>query len=214
MEKEQMRILYERTAAQARLEISERTMKEISMELHDNVGQVLSSAAQALRQKSTTDRWLEPTVDRIEQALADIRNVSRSLNGDYIKNTGLLEALGREVNLVRASHNVQTHFNAPESIPDLDDKKQVLLFRCFQEALNNVLRHASATNVWIDLEIIRGSVLSVSIRDDGVGLPSSQRTDGIGMGSMQERAVMMGGRMILSSRQNVGTNIVFEVPFG
>ncbi len=213
-EKQQIKLEQEKTLAEVELEISEDVLKNISHEIHDNIGHSLSIAkltlhginAENLPEKS------KATLDILTQTITDLRNLSKSMNGNYIRGIGLHEALLREVELVKASGKIQCTYQTSSGDLRISENNEIILFRCIQEAINNCLKHAQAKSLHIDSSVLNHNLV-VSITDDGVGFDTSLQTaEGIGMGSMKERTRLMGGKIILKSMIGIGSTVTFEIP--
>ena len=201
----------------AQLEISEDIMKNISLEIHDNVGQLLSLAKISI-QSVTADNFKEQTTHTTEtltRAIGVLRHLSKSLNGNFIRENGLIESLEREVNAINGSGKLKCEFECDMHEKSISDNNEVILFRCIQEAINNCMKHAEAKL----LKIAIGSyqdMLQVVVQDDGKGIPEeflNGSADGLGMRSMRDRMNMIHGNFILASNPDQGTKIIFRVPF-
>jgi signal transduction histidine kinase len=84
------------------------------------------------------------------------------------------------------------------------------LFRIVQESLTNVVRHAQARAVWLDL-VVQDGFLVLTVRDDGCGMGAERGSDGIGLISMRERARMVGGSLELVSSAGAGTSVQVRI---
>jgi signal transduction histidine kinase len=212
-EKERIRVEMERQQLEAQLEITEETMRRISMEIHDNVGQVLSLAKLQLAQTSPDkiEESIHAGRDLITRALADLRNLSRSLNGQYITEISLSDAIQRELKLVSGTGTLECQFFSDDDIPALTDRQQIMLFRCIQESISNAIKHAKGNGIIIHLKYAN-SVLTASIEDNGQGMDLANVTHGIGMQSLSERMHLISGEMHLESAPNKGTKITLTLP--
>lgn len=141
---------------ESKLEIQEQTLKTISQEVHDNIGQVLSLAKlnintmaeatpEALTEKINDSRLL------ITKAIQDLRDLSKSLNTDYISEMGLLKAIEYEVDLIQKTVLLNIKLIIKGETYRLDPHTELIVFRIVQEALHNVLKHAQATLVKVGL---------------------------------------------------------------
>ena len=114
-EKEQTKLLYEQTLLQTQLEIQEQTLKNISQEIHDNVGQVLTLAKLNLATTAVDDSGamekIKTSQQLIGKAIQDLRDLSRSLNTDYVEEMGLLRSIEYELELLKKTGSIQTSFN-------------------------------------------------------------------------------------------------------
>lgn len=149
----------EKVILEARLGILEQTFKNISREIHDNIGQTLS----LVKLNISTIDCEEPHVFRekldsskilISQAVQDLRDLSKGINADYVLEMGLLRSLEYEINLAKKTGSPEILFSI-EGIPYLLEQKQELILFCIvQEILNNMLEHAGTTllHVYVNFE--------------------------------------------------------------
>ncbi len=209
---------FEQALLQTQLEIQEQTLKTISQEIHDNVGQVLSLAKLNLGTFEDTESTynqtkINDTKQLVSKAINDLRDLSRSLHGDKITELGLQESISNELKILQNTGQYKTELKIIGDGYKLEPQKEMVLFRIFQEAINNAIKHSKARNINVQLEY-DPAMFILMIKDDGVGfnatdLDSSQT--GIGLKSMQNRAKLIGGVISINSSENNGTSISIEV---
>ena len=210
---------FQQALLQTQLEIQEQTLKTISEEIHDNVGQVLSLAKLNLNTvDSITDQQtqskINSTKDLVSKAINDLRDLSRSLYGEKIGETGLQEAIANELKILQNTGQFETELHFTGEVYKSDPQKEMVLFRIVQEALHNAVKHAHATHLKVKM-IYQPASFTLTIKDDGKGfspeaLESSQT--GIGLKSMQNRAALIGAEFLLQSSEKNGTSITIELP--
>lgn len=199
---------------ETQIEIQEQTLKTISEEIHDNVGQVLSLAKLNLNTLSNTeDKKIQDTKNLVSKAINDLRNLSRSIHGDRIAQLGLQQSLEDEMNILQNSGQFTTALNIVGNNYKLAPQKEMVLFRIVQEALNNAVKYSKAKNITVQLNY-QPQIFSLSISDDGIGfnaaaLPATKT--GIGLTSMQNRATLIGGEFTITSAAGNGTIINIEL---
>jgi signal transduction histidine kinase/ligand-binding sensor domain-containing protein len=197
----------------------------LARELHDAVTQTLFSAsllAEALPNYWETDpeksRQLLREIRQLSRgALAEMRTLLHELRPATIAETALSELLRQLAESVtgREGIPVDVHVNCQ---CDLPDDLHVALYRITQESLNNVVKHARATEVSIKLECskcatglgdsILARVISLSVEDDGRGFDLEKHTeDGMGVGIMRERAESVSAVLLISSQHGEGTRV-------
>jgi len=214
IEKQLMKTQFEQQLLQAQLEIQEQTLKTISEEIHDNVGQVLSLAKLNLNTfENDSTKKLEDTKELISKAINDLRNLSRSMHGDRIAEMGLLQSLTDEVQILQNSGEFETHLLVSGESYKLSIQKEIIIFRIVQEALNNIIKHAKAKNIILHINY-QPQIFTLIIEDDGIGFETitQQNKNGIGLKSMQNRAQLIGASCTLQSVNTNGTTITITLP--
>ena len=218
-EKQIMKTQFNQALLQTQIEIQEQTLKTISAEIHDNVGQVLSLAKLNLNTFNTitdepTQTKISDTKNLVAKAINDLRNLSRSLYGDKIADLGLPDAISNEFKILENSGQYNTALKIIGESYKLDPQKQMVLFRIVQEAMNNTIKHARAKNIQVTLDY-KPELFTLTIADDGTGFdPSSLLSlqTGIGLKSMQNRAALIGGQLTIHSSENTGTTLSIVLP--
>ena len=210
---------FEQELLLTQLEIQEQTMKNISQEIHDNIGQTLSLVklnlnTMDLQKEQTLPQKISNSKELLTKAIADLRSLSKSLHTDSVLASGLATAIQNELSLVEKSGVFQTRYEVKGEPLAVDPQKELLLFRIVQEALNNIIKHSKANQITIVTEFTSGR-LALSIRDDGCGfaLPAIQEDRiGIGLRSMKNRTQLMNGTFAVSSGPASGTLIQISIP--
>lgn len=199
----------------------------VSRDLHDDVGQALTSVLLALRlvesslASSEVDlddarRRTEDVRDLVADALRGARQLAFDLRPTVLDDIGLLAALER-LALDMTARGDATIELATDGLTDarLPADVETVVYRVVQEALTNVLRHAGAATASVTVIVTEGRVRAL-VEDDGVGFdPVTTPTRGhLGVNGMAERADLMDGTLQLSSTPGAGTTIVLDVPLG
>jgi len=195
------------TLVSAQLEISEKTMKDISQEIHDNIGQRLTLATLHLRSEKIKT---ESVLEIIELALSDMRKLSKSLNSSFLEDNGLDMALEREIRIINTADQIKCEYHTSGDFISLSKEQEIIIFRCAQELLSNAIRHSSAKKIIVDLKKTSFGI-SVSVSDDGTGLLSNS-TDGIGISNIHERVSALNGTFEVINRKPSGISGVINIP--
>ncbi len=208
---------YDQQILQARLEIQENTFTKISEEIHDNIGQILTVAKIHL---GTLD-WnnfseaMEKIADAREQvsrAIVDLRDMSKTLNSENIQSIGFSKAIATELQLIKKSGLIQVNHTVKGAVVrSTDPVKELILFRIAQEALQNVIRHAKASHLTVELSF-EDYMLDLSISDDGQGFDTSGPSSGSGLHNMQSRSLLIGATLTIESKPGAGTRVHIELP--
>lgn len=195
-------------------EVREETMAHIASELHDNIGQLLTFIKlqlekEKLRQPELESR-LEPVSETLSQTITQVRLLSHSLNQDYIGDSGIQKAIAQEADRLQSLGRLQIEFHTDTVEPSLSRDARTVAFRLFQEALNNALKHADASQLDITLNGQEGFYLE--LRDNGKGFDSRLAmltADGMGLRNMPRRAALAGLNCRVDS--NPGEGCIFRV---
>jgi signal transduction histidine kinase len=222
IEKEKMRSAYQEELLRTQLEIQEQTLKTISEEIHDNIGQALSLA----KLKLNTLKYDQPDLlvekindsrDLVSKAIRDLRDLSRSLNTDSIASMGLVRAIEQELEIFRKS-GFQTTLYTEGEIRKMEPQQELILFRIVQESLNNIIKHAEAKTIRVTA-LYTATELDLQVEDDGKGAePAELDMEGnsyksLGLRNMNNRARMIGGSFAIHSVPGNGTIIKLTIPF-
>lgn len=214
-QRENLRDMTERLIA-----AQEEERQRISRELHDDLGQALTTQMISLRNLQA-DLTVPPEVlferlqslhDQTYEIFVKIRRLAQDLRPP------ILDALGLKVSMqtyctefTRRTHLPIT-FEADEALPALPDVYNTALYRILQEALNNIVKHAKATHVWVELTLEDNNV-TLTIQDNGQGFDVSEiPSTGIGLSSMRERVMIAGGKFNISSTPKRGTILSAQFP--
>ena len=222
LKEQKLRNEYEETILQTQLEIQEQTLKTISEEIHDNIGQALSLAKLKLNtlKYDQPDQLVEKINDSrelVSKAIRDLRDLSRSLNTDSIASMGLVRAIELELELFRKS-GFQTTLYTEGEIRKMEPQQELILFRIVQESLNNIIKHAEAKTIRVTA-LYTADELDLQVEDDGKGAePAQLDMDGnsyksLGLRNMSNRARMIGGTFTIHSVPGNGTMIKLNIPF-
>jgi signal transduction histidine kinase len=208
-EQETLKANFKQEILKAQLEIREQTLTDISRELHDNVNQVLSFVKLNLRLAETSkgverELKIKESHDLVAQSITDLRNLSRSMSYDHIAAFGLVRTLESECDRVNRSGLITINFSVSGSPYPLDEQRELVLFRIFQEALNNTLKYAGAKCLQVTLQYSAG-LFNLTLKDDGIGfLPSSVVNKGAGLKNITSRAALIGAMATIDSEPGKG----------
>jgi signal transduction histidine kinase len=212
LEKERMNIEFEQTLLKSKLEIQEHTFTEISREIHDNIGQVLSLVRINL---NTLDAPVEAKKinlmdELLGKAITDLRSLSHSLDADHIRNKGWITAVTRLLNDLQKSGKYKTHLQQDDDLPALGNDKPIILFRMIQEIINNVIRHAAADTIHLDARKENNNLV-IKITDNGKGFDVSKNSGGVGVQNLKTRSKMIGADLVIKSDKGIGTVVTISI---
>ncbi|HEX6191002.1 MAG TPA: sensor histidine kinase [Chitinophagaceae bacterium] len=219
-----MKDAYEKEALRSQLEIQENTLKTIAQELHDNIGQMLSVVKLSLSvvPLDNDDKAYEPirsSQEILNKAIFDLSNLTKSLHTERIVDIGLAESIRYELIAIKKAGILDVQYNDDGPEWPFGEQKAVFLFRMFQEALNNILKHAKATELIVNLSYAN-NVCRLEIKDNGRGfnIPGQHHFassgSGVGLRSLYNRASIIGAEISICSAPGSGTTILIQLPFG
>ena len=217
-EMEELKISYESAMLESQLEIQEETFQNISREIHDNIGQKLSLAKLYLNTINSKDNYMigqkiENTIALIGDSLIELSDISRSMSSEIVLSEGLIKALQMECSQLLKAGLFKIDFSVYGEIEFLEAKKELVLFRIAQEALNNIVKHSAAKNISFRL-CYNNPMLCMNIEDDGNGFDFDiVAKNGMGLIHMKKRAETINGTCQVISKPNCGTKIRIEIPF-
>jgi signal transduction histidine kinase len=220
---ELMKDKFEKEVLRSQLEIQENTFKTISQELHDNIGQVLSVvklslSALPLEKEHPAFPLTQHSREILNKAIADLSDLTKSLHTDRITDVGLVESMRFELATIRNAGLMQTQFRVEGVEISLPEQKAIFMFRMFQEALNNILKHSRGTEVRVTLHYQSDDTFMMEVEDNGVGFDlaakktSSSASNGVGLKSMFNRAQLIGAQINMDSEIDKGTRITIKLP--
>jgi len=192
----------------------------ISRELHDDLGQALTTHMLALRNLQEDLSIPPPELLDGLQALYDqsyeisvkIRRIAQDLRPPVLEALGLGLAMQTHCREFANRTHLTMTVEIEENLPAFSDVYNVILYRVLQEALTNVTKHAQASRVWVELGLDDNSI-NLTIQDNGRGLHSNEdHTNGIGLTGMNERLSLVGGKLLLRSSSEGGTILTAELP--
>lgn len=218
IEQRETKIRFEDEITKSKLEIQEQALQNISWEIHDNVGQLLSVAKMQLNilQMDLPEKQqgkIFEIGEIVGKSLQELRGLAKSLNPETIKNKGLVESVTHEITRFNRLNFVNAILTVSKHPYHLSNEKEIILFRILQESFNNTLKHSKAKILTVKLNY--GSTgLEIIAEDDGVGFDVSGKAnhDGIGLRNMESRTKLIGATFELKSTEKKGTKLTINCP--
>lgn len=210
---------FEQETMKTKLELQEEVLTKVSGEIHDHIGQGLAGVAlalQSLEAERLTERGtriVDGSVQRVVTATEELRNLSHLMSGTKVESLGLIEALRRELAFLSLTNKMQVkyhHFDR-QSFPPISSPAVILLFRIAQEAIKNVIKHASASLLEVSIDYLtNNNTLVMTISDNGTGIPQTYR-EGMGLASMKQRASLLHAQLDISNSPAGGTLVIIKL---
>jgi len=208
--------LKEKQIEEATEEAREMERSYLGKELHDNVNQLLGASRLYLSMVKwvgeNSEMYLSRSSEYTIMAIEEIRKLSKGLTTDLTKNLGLLESIENltrdtmEVNPIKISCVLDSYIENR-----VNDQFRKNVFRIVQEQMNNILKHAKATEVTISLSQNK-KIIILSISDNGVGFDTGKKQKGIGIANIKSRAVSYNGTVDFVSQPGHGCVLVVTFP--
>lgn len=207
-----MKVTFEQTLLQSQLEIQEQTLRTISQEIHDNIGQILSLVSLNLNTMPTSDPGkLKFTDELVTKAITDLRSLSKSLNPERVQQVGLKEALEHELKQLEKTGMYATRLIVEQELEDISPEKTIILYRIIQEVINNIIKHAEADEVTATVST-DATYDIISIKDNGKGFDTNgDNRNGIGLQNIKNRAALISAEVVFLSEPDKGTDIIFKI---
>ena len=199
---------FENAIAETQIEIREQTLRNISWELHDNIGQLLTLAKIQLHQLAGSNENVSEVSDTISKSLTELRALSKLINPDALKNIMLPEALSLEVARFNRLNFIEATLTIHGDEQIIDDKAEIILFRILQEFFSNTIKHAKASKLDVTLTY-ENKLLKIIAEDNGKGFDKSENSlnKGIGLQNMKSRGKLIGAEIELESALEKGTKL-------
>lgn len=216
-EKKAMSEAYQKQLLESRLEMQEETFDSISREIHDNVGQLLSLVKVQLNiaeQNGVSNLDLLTDIKtNVGQAMTDLRDIAKSLSSERLQWIPLTQAVSQELQRIGRNGLMQCYLHTEGEERTLPEQNKTIAFRVVQESLQNILKHAQATEIKVLFDFADIG-LGIYIHDNGVGFDTEKAaTGGLGLQNIKTRAALMGGHADIKSNSGEGTTIIVHVPY-
>jgi PAS domain S-box-containing protein len=204
------------------LETQETERRRLARELHDEIGQVLTTVGLRLHQLKTAcgasaESMLNDDIAVVNRAIEEVRELSLNLRPPMLDVLGLEAALRWHAQNLSQRSGLDVRLVGHLDVPRLEADLEIACFRVVQEATTNVLRHAQASRILIELQE-EDTEFSVIIQDDGVGFDVAAMQKRAGCGgsfgilAMHERIDLLGGRLEIESAPGRGTRVCARFP--
>ena len=214
-QRENMREMAERVVT-----AQERERQHISREMHDDLGQALTTHMLALRDlqsdlaipAETTVERLQTLYNQASEIFGKVRDLAHNLRPPVLDALGLKVAMQTYCTEFSRRTRLPIIFEVDEDLPVLPDIYNITLYRVLQEALTNIFKHAQASQIWVDLTV-EDQTISLTVQDNGHGfVEGNTQSNGIGLAGLRERMLLAGGRFNISSSPVRGTIVLAQFP--
>ena len=198
--------------AKTQIEIKETTLRNLSWELHDNIGQLLSVAKIQLNHIDANREAKEEVNQTLSKSIKELRALSRISNPEYLENIDLIEALEIEINRFNRLNFIKASIEIKGDKHHLNKNENLITFRIIQEFFSNSIKHSRATKLNVSLDY-QTNFLYITVHDNGIGFDTSdQNLKGLGLINIENRAKLIKAEAKLTSANNKGTQLSIKIP--
>ncbi len=211
----------EKKILETKLEIQEYIFSKISTDIHDNISLGLTLAKLQLNNyienNEKKSEKLSTAVDLISKSLVDLNDISKSLDGNHLLEYGLINAIESEINVFRQTGLYDVDFDIIGEPVFLDHKLELVILRIMQEACNNIVKHARANSIRVEL-YFESETVKLKVVDNGIGFDPKKVDERkeirkmAGLKNVYSRAEIVGGRVEIYSMPDKGTAILIIIP--
>lgn len=213
-ENRKMKEVFQTELLQSRIEVQEQTFQQIGKELHDNVGQLLSTSRMLI---GLTERELKNPPDTLltanatlGQAINEIRSLAKSLDKEWLERFSFSENLQTVIDRINAGAMIKASYQEEDPLLIRSDE-QIIVFRIVQEALQNAVKHADATSISVRLWKEEAGY-NIHVTDDGRGFDTATVRKNMGLSNMEHRVHLLKGSINIQSSPSKGTDVHICLP--
>lgn len=206
-----------RMHTKAQIENLERDRSRIAIDLHDELGPMLSAVKFRIASLELAGEAERSEIRKIntmiDSVITRIRSISYNLMPNTLVRKGLTTAVREFIDFIDSRHEIAFSLRADASIR-IDESRCINIYRILQEVIHNAVKHSRASEVDIDLEMKKQKLI-IRVTDNGKGFDYKReigKNSGVGLGSLNSRALTGEGKMFVKSNPGKGTSYLFEMP--
>ncbi len=184
--------------------------RRLARELHDEISQLLTVIQLSLARVDVDHPEMTRARDLLTRTQVDIHRIISDLRPSLLDDLGLSAAIQAHADDHLTRAGIAVNLEIEEDLPPRPHV-ETAVFRIYQELVTNILRHAKAEHVSVEL-YERDGRLVLAVEDDGVGFDPAAQSDGVGLTGMRERAALVDGTLTIDSEPGMGTHVVLEIP--
>lgn len=198
---------FEKEISESQVEIREQILRNISWELHDNIGQLLTLAKIQLQSISEHPNNANELKENLTTILSEVRSLSKVINPDFISNIKLEDAIELEIKRFNRLNYITSSFTVEGEHFNIDSKSEIIIFRVLQEFFSNTIKHSKASVLNVSLRYLENSI-QIFAEDNGVGFDvDTICQNGIGLSTMKKRGALINADITIDSAINKGTRL-------
>jgi signal transduction histidine kinase len=202
------------------IEVQDKERRRIAEDLHDSLGSILSAAKlklSAMEGQLTTgghssqNETMNDVLSLMDEAMNEMKNIAYNIMPATLSRLGLIAALQNLFNRISSRSLLKINFSTFGFDERPDQLFEVSIYRIVLESINNVVRHADARNVTVQL-IRYPDYINITIEDDGKGFHQTTAVYGNGLTNIDSRVKNLGGTLDIDSSEGSGTTIFVDIP--
>lgn len=220
LQQEKLKAQFDAELIKTQAEVKEQTLQTVGADMHDNIGQLLSLTSLTLKSiqdagPEKADQRIGSAIELLTRSIKEVRMLGKLIQGDQLVSLGLIEAIKQEIAWLEKTGAYQISTMLPHNKLPIGPDKDLMLFRIIQELLQNIIKHAKAKKISLEL-CSEADYMELVIKDDGVGFAHADpdvNKAGMGLANIKKRTALLGGDMQISSTPNFGTTISITLPY-
>lgn len=208
-EQEEAKKAFDRELAESQIEIREETLRNISWELHDNIGQLMTLAKIQAQMAQEKPEMMVEVSETIGTGIDELRALSKLINPEALKSLSLKEAVSLEIERFNRLKFIAAQLTINGTVVPIETNTQIILFRILQEFFSNTIKHSKASTLKVVLNYSENE-LNITAEDNGVGFEKSDDFMGIGLKNMKTRAQLINSTLKINSAVGEGTALTMK----
>ncbi|WP_347372813.1 ATP-binding protein [Aequorivita sp. Q41] len=204
--------VFDRELAESQIEIREETLRNISWELHDNIGQLMTLAKIQSQMALEKPELMTEVSKTIGSGIDELRALSKLINPEALKSLSLKEAVSLEIERFNRLKFIKAELIVKGDIIPIESNIQVIIFRILQEFFSNTIKHSKASSLKVILNY-SDEELKITAKDDGIGFEKNDDFMGIGLKNMETRAKLIHSALKIDSIKDKGTALYLDYNF-
>jgi len=209
------KVNHQKQMLDATIQSQESERKRIASNLHDGLGAQLSTIRLFMlmqgEEKKELKEFADESAEMLLESIQEVRGIAQDLLPGALKYGGLVSACTQFFNSIEKSTPIQLNAQFDGDVIRLSEKNELSVFRVIQELVNNTLKHAEASVIDLNINFQR-SMLLITYKDNGVGLPENRTHQGLGLLNIESRIQSLKGDYTVLSRPGKGVEFGIEIP--
>ena len=200
----------------SKIEIKEQTLTNISRELHDNIGQILSVALMQMNilienEEECKKENIRDIKELVNKSLNEIRMLAKFSNGDIQLQSNFIDTVAEDLKRITKLKKIKCDVTVKGTIINLKKEHEIIIYRILQEAISNILKHSHSETILINIVFNKKNCV-ITVIDSGKGFDIQKCTIGSGIYNMKTRAELIGAAFKTISKKDKGTELTIDYP--